>query len=199
MKLLLDFFPLLGFFIAYKMYDIYTATAVLIAGAFVQTFGHWLMKRQFEKMHLFTLILASVFGGLTLFLRDDTFIKWKVSIFLWLITLVFLFRQWFQQRISLKDLLESIFGESLGVADNIWKNLNYVWAITSLVTGFLNLWVAYYFSQSDWVNFKVWGVTGIQMALMIATIAILLKHMPEDKKKTFGEEAATDKETEKES
>jgi len=80
MKFLYDFFPILLFFIAYKMYDIYVATAVAMAAAAVQTFGFWFKHRRFEKMHLVTLGLLLVFGGLTLFLHDPVFIKWKPTV-----------------------------------------------------------------------------------------------------------------------
>ncbi len=192
MKLLLDFFPLLGFFIGYYAFDIYVATGVLMAGAFVQTFGHWLMKRSFEKMHLLTLGLALVFGSLTLFLRDDSFIKWKVSIFMWLVTVVFLFRQWFQNRIVLKDLLEGVSGESFGVDEKLWKILNVTWALTALIVGLLNLWIGFNLSQEMWVNFKVWGITIIQLVLMAITFTLIFKNMPEDKKKAMEQSPTKD-------
>ncbi|MCO7226364.1 inner membrane-spanning protein YciB [Pleionea sp. CnH1-48] len=185
MKVLIDFFPLLGFFIAYYVFDIYVATGVLMVAAVIQTVGNRLLKKEWEKMHLFTLGLALVFGSLTLLFRDDAFIKWKVTILMWMLAVVFLFRQWVQNRIVLKDLLEGMSGESFGIEDALWKRLNVIWACCALAVGLLNLWVAYTFSQSVWVNFKVWGITIIQFTLMMITFAILFKNMPEDAKKAL--------------
>ena len=84
MKFLFDFFPILLFFVAYKMYDIYVATAVAIGAGFIQSGAHWAKHRRFEKMHLITLALLVVFGGATLLLQDEMFIKWKPSVVNWL-------------------------------------------------------------------------------------------------------------------
>ncbi len=186
MKFLLDFFPVLGFFIIYQVYDdIYMATYVLMAACVVQTLGHYFISKRFERMHVITLILALLFGGLTVFLRDDAFIKWKVSIFLWGVALFFIFRQLIQNKIALKDLFEGISGESMGISDTLWKKLNIVWIFTTLATGLLNLWIAYNFEQSVWVNFKFWGLTGIQLVLMIATFFIIFKNMPKEKREAL--------------
>ena len=90
MKFIFDFFPLLLFFIAYKIDGIYTATAVAIAASFIQVGMYWIKHRQFQTMHLVTLVLIAVFGGLTLLLQDEAFIKWKPSILNWLFGAVFL-------------------------------------------------------------------------------------------------------------
>ena len=88
MKFLYDFFPILLFFIAYKMYDIYVATAVAMAAGAVQTLLFSIKHRRFEKMHLVTLGLLLVFGGLTIFLQDPVFIKWKPTVINWLFAVV---------------------------------------------------------------------------------------------------------------
>ena len=90
MKLLFDFFPVLLFFITYKMYDIYTATAVLIAASAIQTIGHRLIKGSFEKTHVITFVLVAIFGGLTLFLQNELFIKWKPTVINWLFAVAFI-------------------------------------------------------------------------------------------------------------
>ncbi|MEE4244816.1 MAG: inner membrane-spanning protein YciB [Kangiellaceae bacterium] len=185
MKLLLDFFPLIGFFVGYYAFDIYVATILLMAASVLQTLVHRVTKKSFETMHLITLAIALVFGGLTLFLQDDTFIKLKVTFFMWLITLVFIARQLFSNKITLRDFLEGVSGESFGVAETTWKKLNVIWALVAFLVGLLNLWVAYNFSQEVWVNFKVWGVLVIQFSLMIVTVMILFNQMPEEKRKAM--------------
>ncbi|HIO55295.1 MAG TPA: septation protein A, partial [Chromatiales bacterium] len=84
MKLLYDFFPILLFFITYKIYGIFAATAVAIIASFVQVGGFWWKHRRFETMHLVTLGIIVVFGGATLLLQDRTFIMWKPSILNWM-------------------------------------------------------------------------------------------------------------------
>ena len=111
MKFLFDFFPILLFFLAYKLKGIYFATGVAIAAAFVQTATYWLKHRRFENMHLVTLGLLVVFGGLTLFLRDPTFIKWKPTIINWIFAGSFLASQWFGE----KTLVERMMGEAIKV------------------------------------------------------------------------------------
>jgi len=90
MKLLVDFFPIVLFFAAYKLADIYVATLAAIAGAVIQVAYTWIRTRKVETMHLVSLVLILVFGGATWFLRDPTFIKWKPTVLNWLFGLVFL-------------------------------------------------------------------------------------------------------------
>ena len=89
MKLLFDLFPVVLFFIAYKMYDIYTATAVIIVASVVQVAYFYMKHKRVEKMHVITLVLILVLGGLTLVLQDEDFIKWKPTIVNWGFVLVF--------------------------------------------------------------------------------------------------------------
>ncbi len=182
MKLLLDFFPVLAFFITFKVFDIYVATAVLIAGSFIQTLGHYLIKKQFEKLHVVTFVVALVMGSLTLFFRDDAFIKWKVSVIYWILSgtiFVFLLRK----RIAMKDLLEGLMKHDLGLKDSLWHKINMGWAITMVLIGFVNLWIAYEFSLETWVNFKVWGTMIIQLLMMVITFYVIFKYMPEENRK----------------
>lgn len=179
-KFLIDFFPLLAFFVAYKLYDIYTATAVLMGASALQVIGNYALTRKWEKMHLYVLGFALVFGGLTLWLHDDRFIKWKVTIFYWLVAAFFLFRQLVQKKIVLKQLLESLSQEQFPIPDTVWARINLVWALTALVAGVINLHIAFSYSQEAWVNFKVWGITGIQLLLMIYTGFAMYKYLPQD-------------------
>ncbi len=106
MKFLFDFFPILLFFIAYKMYDIYVATAVAIVAAALQTLLFWVKHRRFEKMHLITFGLLAVFGGLTLILKDPVFIKWKPTVINWLFATVFLGSHWFGAKPLVQRMME---------------------------------------------------------------------------------------------
>jgi len=108
MKLLIDFFPIVLFFAAYKLADIYVATLAAIAGAVLQVGYMWLRTRKIEPMHLISLVLILVFGGATWFLRDPTFIKWKPTVLNWLFAIVFLGSQFIGQKPVIQRMLPSL-------------------------------------------------------------------------------------------
>jgi len=173
MKFLFDFFPVLLFFIAYKVYDIYVATSVLIIACLIQTVGHWALHRTFEKSHVITLVLVSLFGGATLILQDEMFIKWKPSVINWLFGIVFIGSQF----IGEKNLIERMLGSQLELPQDIWRNLNSVWALFFIALGFLNLYVVYNFSTDIWVDFKMFGLMGLTLAFMLLQGIYLSRHI----------------------
>ena len=116
MKFLFDFFPILLFFVAYKLYDIYVATAVAIVAAAVQTAAFWIRHRRFEKMHLVTFGLLLVFGGLTIALHDPVFIKWKPTVINWLFAAVFMGSHW----IGAKPLVERMMSHAIQAPRPVW-------------------------------------------------------------------------------
>ncbi len=187
MKLFLDFFPVLAFFITSKVYDIYVATAVLIAGSFIQTLGHWLIKKQFEKLHLVTFFASLVLGSMTLFFRDDSFIKWKVSVVYWILSATIFFFL-LRKKIAIRELFQGLMKHDLGLQNRLWHQINFGWAFSLVGLGFLNLWIAYNMSLDAWVNFKVWGTMGIQIVMMIVTFIVIFKNMPEENRKAFDQD-----------
>ncbi len=164
MKLLYDFFPILLFFVAYKIFDIYVATAVAIVASFIQVGWFWLQYRRVEKMHVITLLMITVLGGATLIFHDDTFIKWKVSVVNWLFGIVFLGSQF----IGKKPVIQRIMEASVELPQKIWTRLNLVWALFFISTGFLNLYVAYNYDLDTWVNFKMFGMLGLTFLFILA-------------------------------
>ncbi len=138
MKFLADFFPILLFFVAYKLYDIYVATAVAIAASLLQVCGHWLRHRRVEKMHLITLALLVVFGGLTIILQDRAFIMWKPSIVNWLFAAVFLGSHFIGER----PLVERMMSHAIEVPSPVWNRLNQMWVLFFIAMGAANLYVA---------------------------------------------------------
>jgi intracellular septation protein len=173
MKLLYDFFPVLLFFIAYKAFDIYVATAVAIASGFLQVGLYWLRQRRFERTHLITLGLLIVFGGATLLLRDPVFIKWKPTVLNWLFALVFLFSQFVGRR----TVVERMMSHAIRVPAAIWLRLNMAWALFFAITGVINLYVAYAFDEATWVNFKLFGLMGMTVVFVFAQALYLSRHM----------------------
>jgi intracellular septation protein len=174
MKLLFDLFPVLLFFAAYKLYDIYVATAVAIAAGLGQVGYVWLRHRRFEKAHVATAVLLVVFGGLTLVLRDESFIKWKPTILDWLFAAVFQGSRLFGSR---KPLVQRMMGGTVNVPDPVWERLNAIWVFFFVAMGVLNLVVVYNFDTDIWVNFKLFGMMGLTLAFVIAQAFYLARHM----------------------
>jgi intracellular septation protein len=173
MKFLFDLFPIILFFIAYKMYDIYVATAVAIAAAFVQTGLFWLKHRKFEKMHLITLAILVVFGGLTLILRDPVFIKWKPTVVNWLFGAAFLGSRF----IGDKTLVERMMSHAITAPVAVWQRINWAWVVFFIAMGLLNIYVAYNYSEDTWVNFKLFGMMGLTLVFVFGQAFYLSRYM----------------------
>ncbi|MDX8405617.1 MAG: septation protein A [Mariprofundus sp.] len=181
MKMLFDFFPVLLFFIVYKTYDIYTATAVLIAASAVQTFGHRIVKGSFEKSHVITLVLVALFGTLTLVLHDEIFIKWKPTAINWLFAAVFIGSHFIGQ----KTIIERMMGASITLPSFVWSRLSIAWTLFFILLGALNLYVAFSFDTDTWVNFKLFGLMSLTFVFIIAQSLYLVPYLKEiDKKET---------------
>ncbi|PPD36521.1 MAG: septation protein A [Methylomonas sp.] len=172
MKQLFDFLPIVLFFIAYKLYDIYVATAVVIAATSVLVAFTWIKYRKVEMMQWITLVLVLVMGGATLYLRDEQFIKWKLSIIEWLFGLVFLCSQY----VGSKPFIERMLSGNVSLPQTLWRRLNTVWAGFFIAVGFINVYVMYNFSTDDWVTFKTFGVPALMLVFIAAQMAFLYKH-----------------------
>lgn len=173
MKMIYDLFPLLLFFAAYKFFGIYTATAVAIVASVLQLGFTWYKTKKFEIMQVITCVMIVVFGGLTLILHNDLFIKWKPSVINWLFALVFLGTQLFGK----KSLIEYLLADKVTMPKQVWRNLNYMWVGFFSFVGFANLYVVYHFSTDQWVNFKVFGVLGLTIAFGIMQAMYIAKHI----------------------
>ena len=173
MKFLYDFFPILLFFIAYKTFDIYVATGVAIAASFVQTGYYWYKHRRFENMHLVTLALLVVFGGLTIFLHDEMFIKWKPTVINWLFAVVFLGSHF----IGEKTLVERMMAKNVTLTMPVWGKLNMSWVFFFIAMGIVNLYVVYYFDTDTWVNFKLFGMMGLTLGFVVLQAMFLSKYV----------------------
>ncbi|NJO16026.1 MAG: septation protein A [Thioploca sp.] len=182
MKLLFDFFPILLFFIAYKLYDIYVATAVIIIASLGQVGWVWLKHHRIENMHLVTLVLVVVLGGATLLLHDETFIKWKPTIVNWAFALAFLGSQFVGKKNLIQRMLESQISVTV---PHVWNYLNMAWIIFFVVMGLVNWYVAFHFDTNTWVNFKLFGMMGLTLVFVIGQSFYLAQYMvTEEESKT---------------
>ena len=153
MKLLIDFFPILLFVGAYKLYDIYVGTAVLMAATVLQMGLIYSIDRRLQMVQKITLVLVLVFGALTLALHDDRFIKWKPTVLYAAMAIGLAVALWLLK----KNFLKLILGSQLELPDAVWQRLNRVWIGYCVFMASINGYVAAYYSTEDWVNFKLWG------------------------------------------
>lgn len=153
MRFLIDFFPIALFVAAYKLQDIYTATAVLMAATVLQTGIIYGMDRKLQTMQKVTLVLVLVFGVLTLVLQDERFIKWKPTVLYASMAIVLGAALWGWK----KNFLQILLGSQLTLPTAVWGRLTVIWVGYFLFMAAINGYVAAYYSTEDWVNFKLWG------------------------------------------
>jgi intracellular septation protein len=180
MKQLLEFIPLIIFFIVYKMVDIYAATgALMVAMTITFIYSYFKNGKKAEKMQIITLSMILIFGSLTLFLHDDVFIKWKVTLVYAVFSIALLVTQFIFKKPAIKQML----GKELELPDHIWNNLNFAWAIFFAVLGVVNIYVAFNMSQEVWVNFKVFGLLAVTLLFTALSGLYLYKYLPTDSNK----------------
>jgi intracellular septation protein len=153
MRFLIDFLPIVLFVGAYKLYDIYVATGVLMAATVVQMGVIYALDRKLTTMHKITLLLILVFGSLTLVLQNELFIKWKPTVLYMAMAIGLSIALWTAK----KNFLKLMLGSQLELPDPVWMRLNVVWIAYCLFMAVINGYVAAYFSTEAWVNFKLWG------------------------------------------
>ena len=175
MKFLFDLFPVLLFFIAFKLADIYVATGVAIAATFVQVGWLRLRGKRVEPMLWASLAIIVVFGGATLLLQDETFIKWKPTVLYWLLGGVLA-----AAAVLGRNLIRSMLSQQVQLPDPVWARLNWSWVGFFAFMGGLNLYVAYNYSTDLWVNFKLFGGMGLMLAFVLVQALFLARHV-EDK------------------
>ncbi|HZF25609.1 MAG TPA: inner membrane-spanning protein YciB [Steroidobacteraceae bacterium] len=180
MQHLIDFLPLIAFYLAYLVGGIYAATVALIGGCALQIGIQWWRTRTIKPIHGITALLAVVFGSATLLLHDPRFIQWKLSVLMWLVGAAFLVSQLFTSRPLAQRLLESaLSGHLAPMNERRWTWINLSWVLFFAAVGALNLYVARTFSEQAWVNFKVYGVTGLMVIFTFAQVLWLPLRSPE--------------------
>ncbi len=181
MKFLFDFLPLILFFAAFKAYDIYVATGVAIVASAIQVTWLRFSGQKVEPMHLITLGAIVVFGGATIAIHDDVFIRWKPTVVYWIFAAILLGTQFFGS----KTAIEHVMGGKMSLPAQIWRHMNLSFAIFCLVMGILNLYVAFYYGsdldpdvqRAHWVNFKVFGTLILTFLFMLLVMMFVSKHI----------------------
>ncbi len=179
MKILFDLFPLILFFAAYKFFGVFAATAAAMVATVLQIIWVWLRHRKVDTMLWVSFVTIVVLGGATLYFKDETFIKWKPTALYWLfgITLIV------SALAFKKNLIRSLMSEQISLPDAIWTRLNLSWAAFFTALGCINLFVAYSYSTDTWVNFKLFGTTGLMLVFVLAQGLLISKYIDVDEKK----------------
>lgn len=176
MKILIDFFPILLFFGAYKFYDIYVGTAILMVATVAQMALIYGIDRKLTTLHKITLALILVFGTLTLVLHDERFIKWKPTVLYAAMAIGLGVAVWVYK----KNFLKIMLGSQLSLPEPVWMRLNVIWVGYSFFMAAINGYVAAYFSTEAWVNFKIWGYV-FPLAFLIGQGFYISRYLTDDK------------------
>ena len=183
MKQFIEFIPIILFFTIYQMdgstidvmgwshtlNGIYSATQALMLATLVMLPILWLMTGELEKRLLWTSLAVFVFGGATLFFKNELFIQWKPTVFNWGMAFAFAVSQFWGSR----NLLERLMGAQLQIPRPVWRKICWVWVAHFTAVGALNLVVAYRFPEATWVAYKLWSGIGFTLFIMVVT-AILM-------------------------
>ena len=209
MKLIFDLFPVILFFLSYHQADAIInntpvgqiidlsqsdvivatilATSIAIIASFVQVSLYWLKNRRFEKMHIISLLIISIMGGITIFFGNPAFIQWKPTLLNWIFAAAFLGSQFMGNQ----SLVQRMMGAQLELPDLVWRRLNISWVIFFIISGIANLYVAFYYAidldektrMDNWVNFKLFGLLGLTFVFVIAQGIYLSRYMKDDNPK----------------
>lgn len=175
-KLLIDLFPVILFFAAFKFKGIFVATAVAIVASIGQVAWMYFAKKKVEPVALIGLAVIVVFGGATLALRNETFIKWKPTVLYALFAGVLAVARYGFRRNPIKALM----GAHMTLPEIVWDRLNVAWAVFFATLAGVNLFVAYTFSTDVWVNFKLFGIMGLIFAFVIGQSYVLAPYMKQE-------------------
>ncbi len=173
MQALMDLAPLVAFLLAYRIGGIYVATAVLMVAMVLLLLVDWLRQRRIPSLHLVSAVLVLLLGGATLILRDTRFLKWKPTIFLWLVACGATVSVWLGKAPLAQRLLQPLVNRSELLPRSTWLALNWLWVLFYALLGAANLAVASNLSERTWVDFKVFGLSGALIVFALAQAAWL--------------------------
>lgn len=192
MKQILELLPIALFFIAYKMSGetisigpwshelngLFSATGILIAATLIQAAVIFAIYKRLERKEIWMVLAVVSFGSLTLIFRNELFIQWKPTIFNWVLAIVFIATP----LLTGKTLIERALGSQMQLPPAIWKRLNNWWSAYFTLVGAANIYVAYSYSESFWVSYKLYSAIGFTVFLSVLTVVILAPHLKDDSK-----------------
>jgi intracellular septation protein len=186
MKLVFDLFPLILFFVAYRVFGIIVATGVAMVAVVIQV--AWLRVRQhkIEAMHIISLVVILIFGGATLVTENEVFIRWKPTILYWCFSAILFVSQY----VFKKPAIQHVMGSQMDLPAHVWNKMNLSFAVFTLVMGLLNLYVAFFYGadlapdvqRDHWVNFKVFGTLILTFIFVIGLMLSLSKYFDVEQK-----------------
>lgn len=176
MRLLFDLLPVVLFFVAYKVSGIYAATAVAIVASVLQIAWLKLRRRRVDNMQWVSLGIIVVFGGMTLYLQNPIFVKWKPTVLYGLFAVALAVA-----RIAMgRNLIRSMMGKQVTLPEPVWERLNLAWIVFFVLMAVLNIVVAYGFSEEIWVNFKLFGTLGLTLLFVVAQAIYFSRHIQDE-------------------
>lgn len=173
--LLLNILPIIVFFIVYKLYNIFTATLVMMLMTLLQTGWYYIRDRKLTMLHQCTLVLVMIAGSLTLFFHNPLYIKLKPTALYWLFAALLGVTQW-----RGKLLLKRIAGDKINLPNTIWSRLNTAWVLFFLGLGCLNIWIAYHYPTHTWVNFKLYGLTSLTLGFIVIQSLLITPYLKQE-------------------
>lgn len=205
MKILLDFLPIVLFFGMFKYAEgnkewaaatatdwlgfmvsggvvgpaeapVLLATVVVIIATLAQIIWLKATRKKVDTMLWVSLALVTVLGGATIYFHSESFIKWKPTVLYWVMGSALLIGQ----LVFKKNGIKALMGTQMNLPDAIWRNVNFSWVGFFALMGVINIWVAYNFPTSTWVNFKLFGGMGLMVVFVLAQAVYLNKHIKQD-------------------
>lgn len=181
MQALIDFLPVIAFVATYwTTGDMSLAIGVIMVAVTLQLLGTWIIKREINRMLLASAALVVVLGGVSLLLDDPVFFKWKPTGLYWAFAVVFLGSQWIGDKPIAQRMISSFSEDPINMPDREWRLLNLAWVAFFVFAGALNIYVAYQFDESTWVNFKLFGLFGITFVFLVLQSLWLARYMTEE-------------------
>lgn len=183
MQALLDFLPVIAFFATYVITDdINIAMIVIMVAISLQVAVTWLVKRTVSRMLLMSAALIIVFGGISLYLDNPIFFKWKPTVLYWVFAVVLIASHFIGEHPIIRRMMQSVSEGSFQLPDRVWIQLNLAWAVFFTFAGLTNIFVAYRYDEATWVNFKMFGLLGMTLGFLVLQSVWLSKYMTESPK-----------------
>ncbi len=168
MQALIDFLPVVAFVATYwTTGEMETAIIVIMAAILLQVVLTWLVKKEVPRMLQISAVLVVGLGGVSIFLDNPIFFKWKPTGLYWLFALILAGSRFIGDSPLVKRMLNSMSAEAIKMPDAAWHRLNVAWAIFFFLAGAANIYVAYWHDEATWVNFKLFGLLALTLVFMI--------------------------------